>query len=237
MNDATHSEVLWNKIRLAECRLVSASNQFWKHPDLPGLLPTFLIQLHRVMNSGIALMRTARERALTLPDDPVARLAAPYLQTHIEEEEDHDEWLLQDIETLGITRSEVLNATPCAAVVSLLGAQYFWMLHIHPVTIFGYLIVLEGYPPLTEQLEEIRLRTGLPATAFRCLKSHAEDDPDHIAALNRTLDEMPLTPDQTKFLALSAFHTIDAVASVFEELLDAHASSREYTHLTLQSAS
>ena len=237
MNNATHSEVLWNKIRLAEGRLVSASNQFWKHPDLPGLLPTFLIQLHRVMNSGIALMRTARERALTLPDDPVASHSASYLQTHIEEEKDHDEWLLQDIETLGITRSEVLNATPCASVVSLLGAQYFWMLHVHPVTLFGYLIVLEGYPPLTEQLEDIRFRTGLPATAFRCLKSHAEDDPDHIAELNRTLDKMPLTPDQTKFLALSAFHTIDAVASVFEELLDAHASPREYTHPTLMNAS
>jgi hypothetical protein len=232
MSEPTHSEVLWNKIRLAEGRLVSASNQFWRHPQLADLLPTFLIQLHRVMSSGIALMRTARERALTLSGDAVASLAATYLQTHIEEEEDHDEWLLQDIETLSIPRADVLNATPSAAVVSLLGAQYFWMLHIHPVTIFGYLIVLEGYPPLTEQLEEIRLRTGLPATAFRCLKSHAEDDPDHIAALNRTLDEMPLTPDQTKFLALSAFHTIDAVASVFEDLLDAHASPSEHPHLT-----
>jgi hypothetical protein len=237
MRDASHSEVLWNKIHLAEGRLVSASNQFWKHPDLADLLPSFLVQLHRVMNSGIALMRTARERALSLPDDLVASLAATYLQAHIEEEQDHDEWLLQDIETLRIPRDDVLNATPSAAVVSLLGAQYFWMLHIHPVTIFGYLIVLEGYPPLMEQLEEIRLRTGLPATAFRCLKSHADDDPDHIAALNRTLDEMPLTPTQTKFLALSAFHTIDAVASVFEELLEAHASSRERLHLTLQSAS
>jgi hypothetical protein len=38
---------------------------------------------------------------------------------------------------------------------------------------------------------------------------------------------MPLTPDQKKFIALSAFHTIDAVASVFEELLDAHTASRD----------
>jgi hypothetical protein len=108
---------------------------------------------------------------------------------------------------------------PSPGVVSLLGAQYFWMLQFHPLTIFGYLIVLEGYPPLVQQLDEIRVRTGLPASAFRCLRSHAEDDPEHIAELNRTLDRMPLTPEQESWLALSAFSTIDAVASIFEDLL------------------
>jgi pyrroloquinoline quinone (PQQ) biosynthesis protein C len=225
MSSATHSEVLWTKIRLAEGRLVSASDLFWTHPDLADILPQFLIQLHRVMQSGISLMRTARDRALSLPDDPVATQTAAYLEMHIEEEKDHDQWLLSDIESLGIDPADVFHATPLPAVVSLLGAQYFWMFHMHPVAIFGYLIVLEGYPPLVHQLEQIRQNTGLPATAFRCLKSHAEDDPEHIDTLNRTLDNMSLTPDQSKYLALSAFHTIDAVASILEELLEAHAAS------------
>ena len=225
MSSATHSELLWTKIRFAEGRLNAASNLFWTHPDLADILPQFLIQLHRVMQSGISLMRTARARALSLPDDPVATQTAAYLEVHIEEEKDHDQWLLSDIESLGIDPADVLHATPLPAVVSLLGAQYFWMFHIHPVAIFGYLIVLEGYPPLVHQLEQIRQTTGLPSTAFRCLKSHAEDDPEHIETLNHTLDEMPLTPDQSKYLALSAFHTIDAVASILEELLEAHAAS------------
>ncbi len=225
MSSITHSDVLWSKIRLAEGRLLSASNHFWTHPELAAILPDFLVQLHRVMQSGISLMCTARDRALTLPNDSVAAQTAAYLEMHIDEEKDHDQWLLDDIATLGISAEDVASTTPLPSVVSLLGAQYFWMLHIHPVTVFGYLIVLEGYPPLVEQLEEIRIRTGLPATAFRCLKSHAEDDPDHIAALNRTLDSMPLTPEQSKFLALSAFHTIDAVASILEELTEAHIAS------------
>jgi hypothetical protein len=227
LSTTTHSEVLWSKIRLAESRLVSASNRFWTHPELAALLPHFLVQLHRVMQSGISLMRTARDLALALPSDVVATQAAAYLETHIDEEKDHDQWLLDDITTLGISAEDVFRTTPLPSVVSLLGAQYFWMFHIHPVTVFGYLIVLEGYPPLVEQLEEIQSRTGLPTTAFRCLKSHAEDDPDHIAALNRTLDAMPLTEEQTKFLALSAFHTIDAVASILEELIEAHTTSED----------
>jgi pyrroloquinoline quinone (PQQ) biosynthesis protein C len=227
MSSATHSEVLWTKIHFAEDRLLSASDLFWTHPDLADLLPQFLVQLHRVMRSGISLMRTAKNCALSLSDDAVAAQTAAYLEVHIEEEKDHDQWLLNDIESLGIPSADVLNATPLPAVISLLGAQYFWMLHMHPVAIFGYLIVLEGYPPLVHQLEQIRRNTGLPASAFRCLKSHAEDDPDHIDTLNRTLDDMPLTPEQSKYLALSAFHTIDAVASILEELLEIHAVSSD----------
>lgn len=222
----SHSDLLWSKIRLAEARLNSATHQFWNHPDLRELLPTFLVQLYRVMQGGVNLMRTARDRALSLSnDDPVAAIVAPYLMQHIDEEKDHDAWLLDDLGTLGISHADVADTTPLPSVVSLLGAQYFWALHIHPVCVFGYLIVLEGKPPVASQLEEIRVRTGLPATAFRCLHAHADNDPHHIADLNRTLDSMPLTPIHEKFIALSAFHTIDAVASIFEELLEQHAAN------------
>ncbi len=221
----SHSDLLWAKIRLAEGRLNVASDRFWLHPQLAAMLPDFLVQLHRVMQGGLHLMRVARERAVSLSGDPVADIVAPYLEQHIIEEQDHDDWLLDDIGTLGISPAEVAAATPLPSVVSLLGAQYFWALNLHPVAVFGYLIVLEGNPPLTEQLESIRKRTRLPATAFRCLIAHADNDPHHIADLNKTLDSMPLTEEQQKYLALSAFHTIDAVASVFEELLSIHVSS------------
>ncbi|MBS1801381.1 MAG: iron-containing redox enzyme family protein [Acidobacteria bacterium] len=225
----SNSELLWSKIRLAEPRLNSASNKFWSHPELPGMLPAFLVQLHRVMQGGITLMRVAHERSLTLAGDPVARIVAPYLDQHILEEKDHDAWLLDDIGTLGISPRQVSEAAPLASVVSLLGAQYFWALNMHPVSVFGYLIVLEGKPPVAEHLDEIRKRTGLPSTAFRCLMEHADNDPHHIADLNRTLDLMPLTVEQQQYVALSAFHTIDSVASVFEELTALHAASSQST--------
>ena len=225
----SNSELLWSKIRLAEARLNSASNRFWSHPDLAEMLPAFLVQLHRVMQGGITLMRVARERSLVLADDPVANILTPYLEQHIVEEKDHDAWLLDDIGTLGISPRQVFEAAPLSSVVSLLGAQYFWALNMHPVAVFGYLIVLEGKPPVASQLEDIRRRTGLPETAFRCLMEHADNDPHHIADLNRTLDRMPLTLEQQKYVALSAFHTIDSVASVFEELMALYAASSQST--------
>ncbi|MDE1176068.1 MAG: iron-containing redox enzyme family protein [Edaphobacter sp.] len=225
----SHSNVLWSKIRLAEPRLHAATQAFWSHPQLAEILPSFLVQLHRVMKGGIDLMRIARERALSMPGDPVAAIVAEYLEEHILEEKDHDAWLLDDIGTLGISPEEVAGATPLAAVVSLLGAQYFWALNIHPVAVFGYLIVLEGKPPVAAELEMIRRRTGLPASAFRCLHEHADNDPHHIAELNSTLDAMPLTTEQEEYIALSAFQTIDSVAAILEELTSLHAASLQHS--------
>ena len=225
----SNSDVLWSKIRLAEVRLHSVTQEFWHHPELAEMLPAFLVQLHRVMKGGIGLMRLARDRAREMKDDPVAAITAEYLEEHILEEQDHDAWLLDDIGTLGISPQQVDDATPLASVVSLHGAQYFWALNIHPVAVFGYLIVLEGKPPVTSELDAIRLRSGLPDTAFRCLVLHADNDPHHLADLNDTLDRMPLTPEQEKYIALSAFHTIDAVASVLEELISLQAAASEST--------
>lgn len=218
MIHADHSGMLWRKIRLGEGRLFSASDSFWRHPDLQELLPRFLVQLHCVMSGSMLLMTAARDRARLLRGDRVAEIVARYLDAHIEEEKDHDDWLLADLETIGVTRDEVRETLPSAAVISLMAAQSVWMFHAHPVALFGYLAVLEGYPPLAHQLHEIKVRTGYPDTAFRCLMAHAEDDPNHIAEINNALDEMPLSPEQTQLVGLSALHTIDAISCVLDEL-------------------
>lgn len=225
MANPSNSDVLWAKIHLAEGRLFAATQVFWTHPGLRVLLPRFLVQAHCLMRSGLVLMEVARDRALGCPaEDRVARQLAAYLKVHLEEESGHEVWLLDDLGTLGLSPSDVLDAPPAQAMVELLGAQYFWMMHVHPVAVLGYLILMEGYPPLVEQLEDIRLRTGAPATAFRCLKAHAEDDPAHLAELNRTLDEMDLSPAQARAVAMCAFAAIECLAALFEELLQRYAS-------------
>ncbi len=218
MPPTTHSDVLWTKIHLADQRLSAASDRFWNHPQLAALYPAFLVQLHHIVCGGLDLMAFAASRAATLPHDPVALIAATYLHHHIEEERDHADWLLRDIATLGIDRQQVYATAPLPSVISLLGERYFWIAHTHPASVFGYLIVLEGSPPLVHQLEEIQQRIQLPHESFRCLRSHAEDDPAHLADLNRTLDSMPLSPQQTSRIALEAFATIDAVADLLDHL-------------------
>jgi pyrroloquinoline quinone (PQQ) biosynthesis protein C len=221
MEGPTNSEVLWGKICLAEGRLFAATHLFWNHSDIARLLPGFLIQAHCLARSGLTLMAVARERALAArAKDTAARKLAAYLEVHLEEELGHDLWLLDDIRSLGFEDREVLEAQPCAALVDLVGAQYFWMMHAHPVAIMGYLILMEGYAPLASQLDDIQTRTGAPASAFRCLKRHAEDDPEHLAELNRTLDSMNLSVEQARAVGMCAFATIEGLSAMFEELLE-----------------
>jgi hypothetical protein len=219
MEGPTHSDILWGKIRLAEGRLFAATHMFWNHPELPRLFPAFLIQAFCVMRSGLALMSAAHDRSLTMSNDSVAASLAAYLRVHIDEEKGHDLWLLDDICSLGYVESDVIVAPPCDSVVNLIGSQYFWMNHVHPVSVMGYLILMEGYAPLPSQLEDIRIKSGAPATAFRCLTRHAEDDPTHLAELNHALDCMSLTRDQTHAVSMGAFAAIENTAAMFEELV------------------
>jgi hypothetical protein len=219
MEGPTNSDVLWGKIRLAEGRMFAATHMFWNHPELPRLFPAFLMQIHCIMRSGLGLMSAALDRCSAFRGDPVADHLASYLRAHIEEEKDHDWWLLDDICTLGYRASDVLAVAPCVATVNLIGAQYFWMNHVHPVAIMGYLILMEGYAPLPEQLELIRAQSQAPATAFRCLRRHADDDPAHLAALNQTLDAMQLTAEQVRALAMCSFAAIENTAAMLEELV------------------
>lgn len=229
MDHPTNSELLWAKIHLAESRLFAATHSFWNHPELPELLPRFLIQAHCLMRSGLTLMEVALERARGLSENGVAQELAAYLQVHLTEELGHDAWLLDDIRTLGFEEQDVLRAQPCAASVGLVGAQYFWMMHVHPVAIMGYLILMEGYAPLASQLEEIRVRSGAPESAFRCLKRHAEDDPAHLADLNCALDRMNLSIEQARAVGMCAFATIDGLAAMFEELMESCVDSGDKT--------
>ena len=52
---------------------------------------------------------------------------------------------------------------PAPAVAALVGAQYYWVLHHHPVALLGYIGLLEGYPPGRPRYgsNELRARTGV----------------------------------------------------------------------------
>lgn len=191
------------------------------HPQARGIYPEFLITSHGVLRASVPLLELARERALALSeDDPVAGSLADYLVEHIEEEQHHDEWLLEDIEVVGIPRAEVLARPPAPAVAALVGSQYYWILHYHPVAVLGYVAVLEGYPPSNQLIDDLMASTGYDATAFRTLRLHGELDIGHGAALDEVLDRLPLTREQSTVIGLSAIHTVAALTLAYGELAD-----------------
>ncbi len=223
MNPLSHSKRLRAKIRLAEPCLLEISDQFWRHPQLALMFPEFLFMMHSIIRSSVSLINAAAESAeRRAVSDPVSRKIAAYYTTHALEETHHDDWLLDDMVAMGADRSSILARLPSPAVASLVGAQYYWALHVHPVSLFGYLAVLEGNPSSLSQLERIRTTHGLPSNGMRTMVKHARLDPHHRDEMFAQLDELPLTENLSELMALSAFHTIEHLTQAIQDILDSH---------------
>lgn len=214
------SRLLQLKLALAQPRLDAAAQAFWSAPDLRDRLPQFFLELYSIVHGGLAVMRAAHKRSLELAaaGDVVARDFAEYLARHFEEEREHDAWLLDDMVACGMDREAVVSRVASGAVASLLGAQMFWIAREHPVAFLGYLSAVEGNPPTRAHIEQIRITTGFPAKAFRCMIEHADADIGHAEELSNAIDALPLTPRQQELMALSAFETIESLARIFDNL-------------------
>lgn len=174
---------------------------------------------YQVIVASVPLMEVAHRRALSLSSgDPVASGLAEYLDQHIEEERGHDQWLSKDLLVLGIS-PDTLNV-PSPIIAGMVGAQYYWALHAHPVSILGYLAVLEGEPADESFFADKAERSDLPEAAFNTLKYHARVDRDHWNNLLDLVDRLPLTAPQETLIGLSVLHTCQGMESAIRSVLE-----------------
>lgn len=183
--------------------LTAACTALVEHQRLREIWPEYLVLQHQIIRATVPLTEAALARARELSDSLREPLAA-YLERHVDEELNHDEGLLDDLENLGLGRAEALGRMPPAAVATLVGSQYYWIHHHHPVAFLGYVALMEGYPPTPELIETLAARTGYPREAFRTFEQHADLDPGHRDHLDRTLDELPLDTEHEAMIVTSA---------------------------------
>jgi len=220
MTTISHSRRLRQKIELFLPELAEASAALADHPRIRALYPELVVNTHHGMRASAALLRTAAHRCRDLADsDPVAAALEPYYAQHALEE-DHDHWALEDLEVIGIPRADVLRRMPPPTVASMAGAQYYWVLHHHPVALLGDVMVREGYVPTVEAVDVLVARTGYPRAAFRNLERHAHVDLKHGDDVIEQLDGLPLREEHHTILGVSALHTLQMSTQMLRELLD-----------------
>ncbi|PWT99177.1 MAG: hypothetical protein C5B51_27750 [Terriglobia bacterium] len=214
-----HATELRRKIAMARGPLAAALDRFWSLPDAAARYPEMLFHIYCVVHATVPVMEAARRSAeARAPSDPLAAAVEAYLARHIPEEVNHDEWLLEDLEVLGVNRESVGRRIPPPAAAALIGSVYYWTLHAHPVAWMGYAAVTEGHPPSEEFLLSFIERSGLPRQAFRTYLKHAHLDPHHSHEMYALLDIMPLSAEHTALLGVVAFQTIRHVAALFDAL-------------------
>lgn len=139
-----------------------------------------LIWIHQIIVASERLMEVAHDAA-----PYAARVFRGYMENHVKEERNHAEWLASDLATIGI---DVAKLPLNRSAVELAGSQYYFILHKSPAALLGYMAVLEGFPvpvSVVEQLEQLHGKD-----LFKCLRYHAENDPEHRKELFRVIDEL-----------------------------------------------
>lgn len=216
----TESRRLHNKLELLLPGMLATGRRLIGHPGLREIYPEFLVMTYGIVRATVPLMETALTTARMLPDDRVAVLLADYLEHHIPEERGHDDWLLADLESIGVPRDRVLNRVPSPTIAALVGSQYYWVQHIHPVGLLGYMAMFEGYPPVRQEIDQVQAATGYGPEAFRTHLLHADLDAHHGDDLDLLLDSLPLTEQQRTLIGLSAIASVQLNTQAQQELLD-----------------
>jgi hypothetical protein len=219
----TSSDRLRLKVELVVPALATPGRLLLDHPRARELFPQYMTAGYHLARAMIPLMEAALGRARELAlHDRVAEGLAAYLVRHIPEEMHGDEpggATLDDLEALGVDRVTLQSQLPPPKMAALLGAQYFWIFHYHPVAILGFLH-LEAYHPHGPTLERLIEKTGLPRDGFRQLLLHAKLDAVHARELERVLDSLPLEPHHEQLIGLSALQTVALLTDVWLDVVD-----------------
>jgi len=196
-----------------------------RHPRAREIVPRFLAAGYQVSRTAVPLMETALAQARALaPDDAVASGLASYLERHIPEEmhgEEPGEGALDDLAALGVDAEDLRTRLPASKIAALVGGQYYWILHHHPVAVLGFL-QLERFHPHRETVEQLIETTVLPREGFDQLLLHAELDVEHAAELDRVVDDLPLEPFHEELIAASALQTIGLLSEVLLDVVEEH---------------
>ncbi|MGH3110193.1 MAG: iron-containing redox enzyme family protein [Gaiellaceae bacterium] len=220
----TASARLQRKLELIAPTFATPGRLLLEHPRAGELCPEYLASSTYVTLTTVPLMEAALERARALAaEDGVAAGLAVYLEAHIPEELHGGEpgrAALDDLDALGVDTDALVARPLPPQVAALIGSQFFWIQHRHPVAILG-LVALEAFHPHAPTVERLIETTGLPRDGFRQLLLHAELDVAHAEELHRVIDALPLEPEHEELIGLSALHSMACLIDAWLDVVAA----------------
>ncbi|HEY7079856.1 MAG TPA: hypothetical protein VH500_09150 [Nitrososphaeraceae archaeon] len=206
------------KLELAFSR-IDGKSAIYSNQRPSNWFKDYLLCTHSIIRASVPLMQAAYERCQHLSEERrLLTSLASYYNKHIVEEMDHDKWLLDDLEEIGISNEMSLSQKPLQGVAELVGSQYYWIYHWHPVCLLGYISFLEGNPPTKEQINRLIQETKYPKLAFRTLLKHSDLDFRHRDELNTILDMLPLTEKHQHWITSNALYTANKIMEINEQI-------------------
>lgn len=162
-----------------------------------------MIRLYHIIRASAPLIEVAIQHC---EDGSEIR---KYFETHLEEERNHDEWLLTDLKNARV------NPFPCPpSSAAFAGAIYYHIRHTSPVALLGYMLVLEGNPNPLETIAELEQLHG--PELLRTSRYHAENDWNHRKDLLKLING--LTSLEQMIVKQVALETVDRLIGIMNEI-------------------
>jgi pyrroloquinoline quinone (PQQ) biosynthesis protein C len=145
------------------------------------------------------------------------------IRHYLEEEDGHEQWILNDIHNSGGDRDAAAASEPAVATQAMIAYAYDTVSRGNPVGFFGMVHVLEGTSVALaiRAADRIQSTLGLPSNAFSYLRSHGELDREHVQHLAGILERLDDPEDRAAvvrcakgiyWLYGSMFRGLDAAA-------------------------
>lgn len=178
----------------------------------------FLCQAFHHVKHTVPLLMAAGGR---LPESKEFLRVA--IAEYIEEEQGHQEWVLNDIAACGYDKELARNATPNHETELMVAYAYHVIDRINPVGFFGMVHVLEGTSiSVADQAAQcIQDATGLPSKAFSYLRSHGALDISHVAFFEGLMNQITDAEDQALII-----HCAHRFYRLYKAVLDSAAAEQ-----------
>lgn len=164
-----------------------------------GMYLAYLAQAYHHVLHTVPLMRLARSGLTAKPNLVHA------LDDYIEEEEGHEQWILNDIRAAGGDPDAVVAGGAAPATARMVDHAYATLQSGNPAAFFGMVFVLEGtsIALASNGAEAVRSSLGLPETAFTYLTSHGALDQDHMRFFETLVNGLEDRSDQDAIVAMA----------------------------------
>jgi len=186
---------------------------------------SFLVQTyHYVVHTRPLLHRTS-ERLARQGKTAIAQL---FLHK-ADEENGHEQWILDDLREIGENPDVILREKPVPAVLAFVAWNSFTVEHGSPVALLGAAYVLESVSAtnagiVAKNLIEKSAIAGIER-AVRFLVGHADADVDHIVSLGQAIEAIASSPADREDIVTTAKITQSTYAGFYSAL-----ATRQTTH-------
>lgn len=134
---------------------------------------------------------------------------------YIDEEVGHQEWILNDLEALGIDKDSVRYGKPSIETELMVSYAYDVITRGNPVGFFGMVFVLENTSSTiaTFAAQQIASVLSLPPNAMSYMISHGSLDVEHMEHFAQAMNRLDSEDDKQAVL-----HTVDVFYKLYADI-------------------